>query len=87
MNKKLDMSDINTAKGFLDDILFDAQNNGIDTGPLIDGLMLLFEAIANKDSPGLFTEDLQAHLFDWTSKHEEAFSNYLEEVKDGREHS
>ena len=80
-----DMSKPANAKKFLSDLLFDAEDCNHLEGT-VDGLMLLFEAIHQNDSPNAFLEDLQVYLYSWTPAHSEAFTAYFESVKAGKDY-
>ena len=77
------MANVDNAKKFLDDLLFDAENCG-NLESTVDGLMMLFEVFGNSDSTKLLAEELQIHLYGWTSHHDDAYSAYCETVKAGK---
>ena len=80
------LSDIENAKWLIDSIVAECSGEMW----VIDGLMLLIEAIVTKGKKVIeirdFAEDLQIHLFNQTADHSKQFVDYKEKAARGRKY-
>lgn len=77
-----DLANVDNAKKFLDDLMFDLEGHE-HREIVLDGLMMLFGAIA--DTPTL-AEDLQIHLYSHTFHHSDAYMAYFKSIQAGKDY-